>query len=446
MDPKNTKNRDIKQILISIFPQIDSEALDEVLNQPDNDTSLTDSSLNSDKNLIHISESILNTEDSCAINDFNEHKATTSKFEQHYKDNANLNSNDKEDRYLRVVRKAVTTQNLPSLPKIMMSQKAFAMPSFLKKTFKSIAARYGAGANDINKLKLGVFNKNDTIFTLNVAGSVDNQYAFEIATRRFAHINDNQKFIFAYIFPTVEEDKTNNYRNKKDIIISSYQNNMRNLDFDRFYFYSEEKNAKNYSHTIQQVEKLCDKYAVNYMLTGFNSLKGPKGDNKYLERGLQLMLQSNKTPFIVVKESLFQNPESSLEGLSWLFIFDNINNKCFNSVKKFSPLIDFSKDKISAYTLIPNSNPFDIIEPLFIKEMTSKNVAKYEYDTQRYNDEAYVYANKKVNFGKTRYDFVVIYNNIVQSEFTKNIVEKQMVSNMHIILGASSNVCVMNGN
>lgn len=445
MDSNKRKNRDIKEIMLSIFPEIDSEALSDILNQPGDNTSLNDSSLNSDKNLIQISETILNTDDSRAINDYeaseNPNK-NTSKFEQHYK----KNNSEKEHRYLCTVRKSVTTQNLPKMPSMTLVRKTNAMPSFLKKTFKSISSRFGAGADDMNKLKLSSFSKNDTIFALNVAGSVDSEYAFEIATKRFAPMNDNQKFIFAYIYSSPEQDKTHNYRNKKDIIMASYQNSMRSLDIDRFFFFGEEQNSKNYSHTIQQVEKLCDKHAASYMLTGFNSLKGPKGDNKLLEKGLQIMLKSQRTPFIVIKESSFQKPESSLEGLTWLFVFDKINTKCFNSFKKFVPLIDFSKDKVCGYTLIPNSNPFDDIEPLFLKEVSSRNIAKYEYDFQRYNDEAQLYANKKVNFGLTRYDFVVLYNNIFYTEFSKNIVEKQMISNMHIILGASSNICVMNGN
>lgn len=441
MDSKKAKNRDVKEILISIFPNIDREALDEILNQPSNGSSLNNSHLNSDKSLINMSEAVMNAEDSSAIKDYSPNelfmKTSGIRFEQ------NQTSDKKEHKYLRAVRKAVTTYNLPSLPKIDLA-KTHEIPSFLKKTFKSILSSHGS--NDINKLKMSAFSKNDIVFALKVAGSTDSEYAFEIATRRFAHINDNLKFIFTYIFPTLEEDKTNNYRNKKDIVMTSYQNNMRHLDVDRFFFFGEERNAKVYSHSIQQMEKLCEKYAVSYVLTGFNSLKGSKGDNKVLEKGLQIMLKSQRTPFIVMKESCFQKPESSLEGLNWLFVFDRMNSKCFNSFKKFAPLIDFTKDKVSAYTLIPNSSPFDDVEPLFVKEMTSRQVAKYDYEIQRYNEEPYVFANKKVNFGVTRYDFVVIYNNISYSDFNKNIVERQMISNMHILLGASCNICVMNGN
>ena len=439
MDSNKAKDRNIRQILINIFPKINREALDEVLNRPSNDNSLNSSAMDSDINLINMSDSVLNTEDSSPINDYETFNRTSSKFDHHY------NTVKNPDNYLRAVRKAVTTLNLPTLPKIELV-KPHVMPSFLKKTFKSIIARLGTGANDINKLKFSAFAKNDTVFALNAGGSTDTDYAFEIATKRFAHINDNQKFIFAYIFPTLEEDKTNNYRNKKDIVTTTYQNNMRHLDGDRFFFYGEERNTKNYSHPIEQVEKLSEKCSVDYILTGFNGLKGSKGDNKFLEKGLQIMLRIHRTPFIVVKESCFQNPESSLEGLTWLFVFDKINTKCFNSFKKFSPLIDFSRDKVCAYSLIPNSNPFDDIEPLFMKEINSRQVTKYSYEFERYNDEPHVYANKKVNFGNIRYDFVVLYNNIAYSEFTKNTVEKQMISNMHIVLGASSNICVMNGN
>jgi len=436
---KKGKDRDLMQMLISFFPQINREGLCEVLNQSSNDEissfSLSDSMTDdkyqiniSDKNLINLSEAASQNNESNQI--------YSSKIDE-----------KKEDKYRRAVRKSVTTQTLPSIPNLSnIIEHAFKKPDFLKKTLKSILERQRA-TTIFTKLSLNSFSKTDTLFALNVAGTTDTDYALEIATKRFAHINDSQKFIFSYIFPTSEEDKSNNYRNKKDVVMTTFHNNMRNLDVDRFFFIGEERSTKAYQHAIQQVEKISVKYGVNYLLCGYTSLKGPKGDNKVLEKGLLIMLRSgHRTPFILVKESCFQKPESSLEGLNWLFIFDKQNAKCFDSFKKFAPLIDFSRDKVCGFTLIHTSNTVDDIEPLFMKEITSRQVtkSKFKYESERYNDDPHIFVNKKVNFDNTPYDFVVIYNNSSYNEFTKFAVEKQMISNMHIILGASSNICVMN--
>jgi len=441
---KKAKNRDVRTIFLSLFPNIDRDALDDILNQP----SIFDISIttNTDRRQLQSSGSLLSLDDSAFINDYDQNDTIQTPFGQKTIMKFDQQFEHKEDKYLRAVRKAVTTQNLPNLPNMGIGlSKNFTLPSFLKKTFKTIASRLGKASNEFNKLLATSFSKLDTVYALNVAGSSDTDYAFDLVTKRVANLNETNKFIFGYISPTLEEDKSNNYRNKKDIVLGNYLNNMRSLDIDRFFFFNEEKNTKKYSHPIQQIEALCQNYSVQYMLTGFSSLKGPKGDNKFLEKALGIMLKNQRTPFIIMKENVYQKPESSLEGFNWLFVFDKINVSCFNIVKKFSPLIDLNKDRVHGYTLLPNSQINDEIQPLFMKEFGNKSNLNVEYEMQRYDSDAYVYANKKVNFGNTHYDFIVLYNNICYSDFTKANVEKQMISNMHIILGASSNICVMNG-
>ncbi len=418
---KKTKNRDLKKILLSIFKNIDQQALREILDRPS-------SKMGSINNLPFVSDEEYSNQDL---------------FQDLSIDN---NGKKKVDQYLKVVRKAVTTQNLPSInSQNLILSKSYVLPSFLKRTFKTIASRLNAQSDSLNKPTSNSFSKKDIIFIINVSGSQDSKYSYDFTTKKLSYMNENHKFIFSFILPTPEEDKTNNYRNRKDIIINEYLNNMRNLDIDKFYFLSEERNTKNYSHPIHQVENVCSKFKVQYLICGFTSLKGPKGDNKLLEKGLTIMLKNYKTSFIIIKESLFQNPESSLEGFNWLFIFDKININCFNAFKNFSQLVDFSKDKITGLTMLPHTSLSDDIEPLFMKEFANKPNAKYQYEMQRYQSEPFIFVNNKVNFGETRYDFVVLYNNNLVNDYNKTIIERQFLTNISIILGSSSNLCVMNG-
>jgi len=357
--------------------------------------------------------------------------------------NPNDRSNAKADRYYKIVRKAVTSKNLPSINKLIISKDTNTnTSSFLKKPFHS-----SNQLNSLNKLIVSPFSNEDKKFVIFITGSKDTEYALELAAKRISIISNDLKFILIYITPTPAEDKIYNYRNKKDVIINNYENTMINLNQDSFYFYTEERNSKGFSHAIQQVEVLCEKYSSRFLLTGFQALKGPRSDNQLMDKGLKIMLSSNFRPFIIIKESLAEKLEENKQGLNWLFIFDKVNIRCYNSFKKFSELVDFSKDKVSAYTLLPNNEvSVDDIEKVFNKEFEKNQEARLEYEIQRYDNDSYTLVNKKINFGQIRYDFVVLYNNISYSDYNRKQIEKQMLNNIQIILGASSNFCVLNGN
>ncbi len=437
MENKN-KKRGIEETFSSIFPNIDIMKLKEILNKPSDYYSNINES---DKQSV---DEILLTDDSLSIND--SETINTNFSDLNCKNSLDLDKQfrNREEKYRQVVRKAVTTQNLVSVRRISLKKILF-MPDFYKRTLKSIGAKSGVG-NNLNRLTVSSFSKKDTVFVVNVKGSQDTDYAFDFTTKRLSFNKENYKFLYCYISPNYEDDKTNNYRNKKDIVMSSYQNNMRNLDFDRFYFYNEERNKKSYIHHIQQVDKLCQKYSSNFLLTGFHALKGSRGDNQYQEKGLKILITKNKTPFVIFKEHPFQKPETTLNGFKWLFVFDKVNSDCFNSFKKFSSLIDFSKDKISGLTLLPNNVAIDEIEEMFNRELENKQTKILSYETIRYNNDPFIIVNNKVNYGNIHYDFVVIYNKNITNEINKNLMEKQIDSNFKILMGCISNICVTNGN
>lgn len=434
MERKKYKDIDIRKVFINVFPNIDVEALDAILARPNEDLMQANSTALKFK---ISSDSILNTETSSF--DFESSKTTTSFFKERKSLQLDNQSDQKEGKYLRAVKKSVTTKTLPSLNKSFM-------PDFLQKNIRIIAAKTEVGPSYINKIKPSSFNKNDTIFNLMFTGSSDSEYGYDFVTKRISNFSDTFKFIFSFISPSIDEDRSSNYRNKKDTILSSISNNMRNLDIDRFFFTSEEKNYKTAIHPVQQIDGISEKYGVSYMICGFNGLKGPKGDNKELDKAISILFRKSRIPFIVMKESVFLNPDTAMDGFKWLFVFDKVNHKCFNTFKKYSPLIDFARDTVCALTLLPPSNPNDDIEELFMKEIQNKGCNKYQYDAQKYDNEQHVIVKNKVNFGNTVFNFVVIYNNITTGDYNQLMIEKQVLSNISIIQNTSSNICVMNGN
>lgn len=430
MEKQKKGQRDIKEILLKVFPDIDVKALDEILNRPDEAAPSTSAKT---KDI----EEFLNTQTSAF--DFDSSKTSSNFFKDKETLNLDEQFNKRQQKYLKAVKKSVTTQVLPTISKI-------SMPTFLKNNIKSIATIMAGNPSFLNKIKMSSFSKNDTIFNLMINGSNDSDYVYDLAVKRFSNLSNSPKFIFSYISPNNEEDKTNNYRNKKDIVINEIANKMKNLDVDRFFFFNEEKNYKNGIHPIQQIESLSEKHNVAYMICGFNALKGAKGDNKELDKALSLMLKRSKVPFIIMKESVFLNPDSTIDGFKWLFIFDKVNPKCFNTFKKFSPLIDFTRDTVCALTLLPANNPQDDIETLFMKEVQNRGCNKFQYEHQKYDGETHVLIKNKVHFGNIVYNFVVIYNNTTPGDLNQLLIEKLVVSNTAVINNVSSNICLLNGN
>lgn len=418
------KSTKFKNVIMNFFPNIDEIELIKIIGEESNEYNSkyqnSNSSFNSDNNII----------------DF---------VNQNNKDYININKN-RDDVFelqdtVKRIKKAETSMNIPVI------SNNFQMPNFLIKNVKTFSkTNLSSTSVSFNKIKNSNFAKTDIVFCHSVDGSFHSDLGFEILVKKFGNLSYDVKALLVYVTPTAAEDKTNNYRNKKEIILHNYSVNMRNLDLEKYFFLHEEKNPK-FKHFIEQVDKIAEKYTASFLLTGFAGLKGPKGDNKELNKGLEYLLRNCKMPMIILKESIVNKPENSnMTGNNWLFVFDKINGKCYNIVNKFFGLIDPEKDTVYGLSLMHHKDSLDDLENIFNNDMKQKKVKRFFYENQKYESDSYVIVTNKVNFGIIRYDFVVIYNNYGNRDFSVSPNEKQILSNISVISGCSSNICILNGN
>jgi hypothetical protein len=431
---KNKTKRSTEEILICFFPKIDREALRELLKD---DVMLSPSKKRksiTDEVFLESAKKFKNTNSNYFLETENE------KLDKIF--------SSKEKNYINTVKKAVTTLNLPN-PLGKLVEK----PSFLTSNIKKIYAITGkAGYFVPNRLRVSALKNDDVIFTLYVTGSDDTDFCYKLLINNFCNKSEYHKAVFVFIVPKFENDKTLNYKNKKDIIINRYSIDMRNLDTDRFFFSTEPSKPQDYPSNLAQYYKHCAKFPFSFSLFGFCGLKGPKGDKKELENNLKFLMKYHKEPFILCKCDLFENKDSEISiskeeirSYSWLFVFDRINNNCFNCFKSFSKLVDFKKDKVSGLTLLQTHMTEDDIKPKFTEELNQRGIKKFNYDCKTYEKESCAIVKNMVNFGNENYDFVVIYNSYNNSEVNKGNYEKQSYSNYQSLMECLSNICVHNG-
>jgi hypothetical protein len=431
---KKNQTRSTESVLISFFPNIDKIALRELLKDDPISSPLKKRKSINDEAFAFLESSS---------------KFTNTFYTENENDTLDKMFASKEKNYIKNVKKAVTTINLPN-PLAKQNE----MPSFLKHSILRVHKITGkAGHHIANRLRVSALKKDDTIFTLFITGSDDTDFAFKLLTRNFSNLSDNHKSVFIYIFPSFEVDSALNYKNKKDTIINKYALEMRNLDTDRFFFSSEPSKPLEYPSTITQFYKYCKIIPFSFGMFGFSGLKGPKGDKKELEKNINFLMKYHKEPFILTKYDLFEcnDPllslanDDSKKSYSWLFVFDRMNLYCFNCFKSFSKLVDFKKDKITAFTLLPKHVNQDDIKERFFDEMKENEFSNFDYSCDTYESNASILVKNKINYGNEHYDFVVIYNSYNNNDVNKITYEKQKVSNYEIVMDCLGNICVNNG-
>lgn len=448
---KEKDKRTVEEIMMGFFPDIDRDKLRLVLK----DDEKKEGELNSspqrknktiDNNLFYESAQKLRK---------------TKYFLDNESDRIEDMFEKKESKYFQAVKKSVTTATLPNPIAVPTTKpnpvaKRTFMPGFLKQNIKKIHQLSGkfSGSISLNRFRPSALKLGNTVFTLFVTGSEDTDFAFRLLTKNFSNLSENHKSVFIYLLPNVDEDLLYNYRNKRDILVSKYLIEMRNLDVDRFFFAQEISNPKEYPNNISHYYKFCCQFPFSFSFFGYKGLRGPRGDNLELKKNLKFLMRYHKEPFVLNKLNLFVNhqniiqnsdEEEKFRSYSWLFVFDLINKDCFKCFKTFSKLIDFKKDKVNASALIPSIVEQDFVEPMFKKEMDSRGITKFVYTQDEYISEASAIVKRKVNFESEHYDFVVIYNSINNSSVNKINYEKQHVSNYEIITECLSNICVHNG-
>lgn len=348
--------------------------------------------------------------------------------------------------------KLVSSDNLTQVNKMYAtkepSSKAELKPELLAEELRKTAEDEGNGEENI----LDHIAKNDhlilhymqsksfeilpeeTAFCLGVDGSVHSEQAFELTMKEL--LKESDKLLIVHIFNS-QMDECYNFRNKKDTIIEKYETLLLRVPMSQTLFLTEDTFSK--IHPLEQVNRIALNHKCSYMITGYYGMKGQKGDNKELAKGVEYLLGSAKMPTIIVKESTLRLNRKK-EQFKWLFVFDRNFINCFDILKKFLPLVNKQKDLVYGFTMLPSWVNFDDIKKIFLKTMEDNKVENFEYEQIEYKSAPSELVKEKVNFGETRFDFLVFYNNP-----EKYKTEKEYSDIPNLITKCASNICFVNG-
>jgi hypothetical protein len=285
-----------------------------------------------------------------------------------------------------------------------------------------------------NKLngKTRIFaKKNDEILLcLSIDGSMHSDYLLSLIGEEYLYFN--AKMLCVYVYNSKIDYKLN-YINKKINVIDKYTRNVKNY-IDKTHFITED--IINDKHHIEQTLKLAENYDSKFVFIGYSGLKGPTGNNNYLEMGLGYLLLYTRIPIMLIKEKTLRN-EKSCKLFNFLFILDNTLTNAYKIFDAFMPIINPEIDIIEVLefgsTLNKENN---------WKDLVTKSAEKNKMNNFHYNKASRTKMGIKkdviqvVNYGKINYDFVVFYN--IPSKYKINS------ENMDIIKFCKANIGFMN--
>jgi hypothetical protein len=284
--------------------------------------------------------------------------------------------------------------------------------------------------------------KNQT-FCLAVDGSEHSDYAFQLIVKEFMGHFD--KLILIYVYDSALNEIVN-YRNRRDTIMDKYTTLLTtSLCSNQYTFLDVDKNCEKFSslHPLEVVNRLGHKNLVDYLFCGYNGIKGPRGDNKELSRGIDSLLNYGRNPTVIIKEkNLRISKERKEKGYRWLFVFDRSSSECYKILQTFLPLVNNEIDKVHGLTLLPSFVNYDDIKKNFYNQTALYGIRPdfITYETEQYQKQPANIVTDKINFDETeRFDFVVFYNNPDRYKTDKSY----DVAN--IILKSSCNICFLNG-
>jgi hypothetical protein len=321
---------------------------------------------------------------------------------------------EKENENEHFERKKITSQTV----------KALSWISSVKKVSASVA-----------NSRLFVKGDGEILFCVSVDGSKHSDFAFQLVTENFFF--PYVKLLCIHIFNS-KLDNILNYSNKKATVLEKYANKIERFK-KQSHFVTEDKVSK--IHALEQATRLADNYQANYLVCGYQGLKGPRGDNKEQSVGHDYLLGSSKTPVMIVREETLR--EKKKDGIfRWLVVLDKQYTYTIKALQTFLPLIDAEKDIILAIGGYPiGFNGTDLLKEQFIAQCEKSRIKNFEYEQFQYGPKSplYKYVIEKINFGVILFDFVLIYNNA--GKF-KSEPDQNDASN--IIKGTSTNVFFVN--
>jgi len=275
----------------------------------------------------------------------------------------------------------------------------------------------------------------DTAFCLSVDGSFHSETAFDIVTEDFLR-KESDKLLIVHIFNS-GLDETYNFRNRKDTIIDCYSTRILKMDKSRALFLQEDRISK--VHALEQVNRISANYKCSYLVSGYYGIKGPKGDNKELSKGVDYLLSYSRSPTIIIKENTLRKNKLNRQ-IKWLFVFDRAYMNCYSILNRFLPLINNEKDHVFGFSMLPSYINFDDIKKNFLLDMELCRIRSFDYEAIEYKKTSSEFVREKVNFGDTLFDYVVFYNNP-----EKHHSEGNFSDIVNLVTKCASNICFVNG-
>lgn len=267
--------------------------------------------------------------------------------------------------------------------------------------------------------EFNIFRKSDKEVILCIAadGSEHSEFCLRLVTEEFIpQINTKEnieagkiaKYLAAFIYFSTK-DKEFNYKNAKDNVISNYSE-MLGYHRKNGVFYTEDRWSK--KHAIHQICIHAALNKSNMLFVGFVGIKGPKGENNELIKGIDYLLGYCTTPVMIIKENV-KRSKTKTGGFNWLIVLEKNHVNRIKLLEMFSVLIDKEKDTVYGYGLYEGFVPsMDTVKSEFEKYCEVFGIKKIAYDACYYKNGVADVISERVNFGKERFDFVCFYNNV----------------------------------
>jgi hypothetical protein len=285
--------------------------------------------------------------------------------------------------------------------------------------------------------KLIQIRGNDTtnLFCVSVDGSDHSDRAFEIVTEEFYNVGSK---LLAMHVSNPDQDHEYNYKNKKETVMNFYAGKVAKIGGGANFVVEDRKEGL--SHAVEQVMAFAMFFKANFLVSGYYGIKGPKGDNNELSKGVSYMLGYSTIPCIIIKDTLLRSKKSDIRH-TWLVVLDRQfpnATKCFQT---FSQLIDPITDLVSGLTIdtMDSSSSSDDFKDLFMKEIEDRGIVNYTYERKFSSKSPSAIVCDKVNDGDVEYDFVIFMNNR-----NKHRTDGANSDVINIVKNCSSSVCFYN--
>jgi len=246
------------------------------------------------------------------------------------------------------------------------------------------------------------------LFTISVDGSSHSEIALEVVMQEF--LGAQSKLIVAHIY-SKRMNESYNYKNKKETVVDTYSNKIMSLG-NRARFVVEDR-TEGIVHSLEQVKNLAMHVQSNFLVCGYYGIKGPKGDNNELTKGVNYLLGNSRIPTIIFKDTPLRSKKPS-KGYSWLVVLDKRMIKPIRCFQNFSCLINPDKDLVSGLTLMneyQDTKNDDDLKEQFLTEIENNGIQNFNYECVNYPKTPSTIISEKVNYGDINFDFVVfLYN------------------------------------